>query len=62
MAKKKPPQAETIKAITEVRARNNVLWMGLLQLAMEAAPKRAKILVTEITKNDKSISKLIGNL
>jgi hypothetical protein len=62
MAKAKPTQEEIIELITRVRARNNGLWMGLLTLALETSPKRAKTIVQLINKNDKEISKLLGRL
>ena len=51
-----------IEQITLIRARNNGLWMGLLELALAVAPKAAKKILAEINKNDKEISKCLRKL
>ena len=51
-----------IEQITIIRARNNGLWMGLLELALAVAPKAAKKILAEINKNDKEISKCLRKL
>jgi hypothetical protein len=56
------PKDEIIEQITMVRARNNGLWMGLLELALNVAPKEAKSILKEINKNDKEISKCLRKL
>ena len=53
---------KTIEKITVIRARNNGLWMGLLELALAVAPKAAKRILAEINKNDKEISKCLRKL
>jgi hypothetical protein len=45
-----------INEITQVRSRNNFLWMSLLTLAMKAKPKEAKKILQAINENDKEIS------
>jgi hypothetical protein len=51
-----------IRTITKVRARNNVLWMKLLSLAVEASPRKAKTILAAINKNDREISKWFRKL
>jgi hypothetical protein len=51
-----------INEITQVRSRNNFLWMSLLTLAMKAKPKEAKAILAKINKNDKEISKCLRKL
>jgi len=51
-----------IEQIVIIRARNNGLWVGLLELALAVAPKAAKKILKEITKNDKEISRCLRKL
>lgn len=55
-------QVQKIKEITKIRARNNILWMALLELAVESSPKRAKIILEEITANDREVSDWLSRL
>jgi hypothetical protein len=59
MAKK---QQNLIAHITDIRARNNLLWMELLRLALESSPRKAKIILSEININDKAISRSLAKL
>jgi len=55
----------TNKLISEIRDRrnaNNVLWMRLLELAIEHAPVEAKITLRAINGNDRAISDLLAEL
>lgn len=45
--------------ITDVRRRNNKLWMEIVKLAMKKAPEEAKALLKGIVKNDALITKLM---
>jgi hypothetical protein len=60
MAKK--TETKLIKAISDIRTRNNVQWMKLLSLAVEASPMKAKTILAAINENDRKISKLFGQL
>lgn len=51
-----------IDEIEAVRARNNKAWMGLVRLALEVAPERAKAIFAEISKNDEEILELSKRL
>lgn len=51
-----------IEDITEVRAKNNKLWMGLLRIAFELAPEEAGNLLQEIHDNDMKVSKFVLEL
>ena len=62
MPKAKKSTVQTIKKITAIRARNNLLWMKLLKLAVETSPLRAKIILRAITKNDKEVSRWLSSL
>lgn len=54
--------ATMIRQISDIRANNNVLWMRLLELALEHAPIDAKAALRQINTNDRAISELIGRL
>ena len=45
-----------IEKLQEIRARNNVLWVGVIRLAMKYAPGEARLLFRQIEINDKAIS------
>lgn len=51
-----------IESITEVRADNNVLWMGLLKLAFRHAPTEADVILKKIVKNDSVIRDLCAKI
>lgn len=51
-----------IDKITEIRAKNNKCWMAILHLAFKHAPKEAGLLMQQIGKKDKEISKLTKEL
>jgi len=46
---------QAIKKITEIRAKNNLLWMSLLALAVKAKPHKAKAILKKIQNNDKKV-------
>lgn len=45
-----------IAHISRIRAKNNVLWMRLLALAVEARPRKAKAILGKIRKNDREVT------
>lgn len=45
-----------------IRARNNDLWMKLLEIALETAPEETKAVLREINENDRRISDLLTEL
>lgn len=45
-----------IAHISRIRTKNNVLWMQLLALAVEAKPRKAKAILEKIRKNDKEVT------
>lgn len=51
-----------IQRISSIRANNNVLWMRLLELALEHAPVDAKAALRQINQNDREISGLLSEL
>jgi len=53
---------KTIREIREIRNANNVLWMRLLEIAIEHAPVEAKITLRAINTNDRAISDLLAEL
>ena len=53
---------EIIRKITQIRANNNLNWMGLLSIAMHADPKKARELLRLITDNDVKVSSLTRKL
>lgn len=55
-------ELKLIKTVSEIRARNNILWMKLLKLAVEASPLKAKSILAAINENDRKISKHLGHL
>lgn len=54
--------ATTIRQIGDIRANNNVLWMRLLELALEHAPTDAKAALRQINANDLAVSMLLARL
>jgi len=52
----------TIREIRDIRNANNVLWMRILEIAIENAPNEAKITLRAINANDRVISDLLGEL
>lgn len=53
------------RAVTKIgliRARNNDLWMKLLEIALETAPNETKEVLRQINANDREISGLLTEL
>lgn len=55
-------EEKMIAQITDLRANNNVLWMRLLEIALEHAPVDAKAALRQINNNDREISGLLQEL
>ena len=51
-----------IRHVTKIRRRNNILWMGLLDLAMQTQNKKAKELIRQIVANDRKISRWMSRV
>ncbi len=51
-----------ISQITKSRRLNNIYWMQLLKLAIKTSPKKAKLILKNINKQDKKISSLLSKL
>ncbi len=52
----------TISKIGLIRARNNDLWMKLLEIALETAPDATKEVLRSINENDREISSMLTEL
>lgn len=55
-------EREIIGLISSMRANNNVLWMQLVEIALEKAPKATKKVLSAINANDANISDLLKDL
>jgi hypothetical protein len=62
MAKKKHDVDNIIERIGEIRSNNNKLWMAILKLGFDFAPKEARKVMKIIVNNDKEITKWLGKL
>ena len=51
-----------ISQITKSRRLNNIYWMQLLKLAIKTSPKKAKLILKNINKQDTKISSLLSKL
>lgn len=54
--------SDTVTRIALVRARNNELWMRVLEIALENAPDETKAVLRLINTNDRAISGLLTEL
>lgn len=58
-------QRNTDDALGEIgliRANNNWLWMKILAIALESAPKQTRKVLKEIKQNDQEVSKWLDKL
>jgi hypothetical protein len=55
-------QDSIIDKIEEIRRSNNRLWMDILRTALKSAPEATRTILDGINKNDREISKLLGEL
>lgn len=51
---------ELVDRIQFIRAKNNVLWMDIMRVALKYAPERTKETLKAIKDNDLEISRLTG--
>jgi len=51
-----------IDQITNARKQNNINWMNLLKVAIDHAPKKSKLILKNINRQDKKISKLLKRI
>jgi hypothetical protein len=51
-----------IGRITYIRRKNNLLWMRLLEIAVERAPNEAKEVLRTINLNDRMISEHLQDI
>ena len=51
-----------VKQIELARSKNNRNWMDLLRLAIKESPKKAKIILSKINKQDRKITKLLSKV
>lgn len=59
---KKIDHKKIIKSIEIVRKKNNALWMKIMMIAFDFAPKVSANVLKKINNNDKKISKLVSKL
>ena len=62
MADKGRTQTDMLNSITEIRAHNNDLWMGILTIALQCSPEETKELIRGITKNDTRVTLEMRNI
>jgi hypothetical protein len=55
-------EQEIIDLIFSTRVRNNLPWRKLLEIALRHAPDETRIVLREITANDKVVSTLMHEL
>jgi len=53
---------QIINNIRDIRYKNNIHWMSILEIALEHAPAKTKRVLTAINDNDRDISYLISEL
>lgn len=53
---------QIIKQIGDIRSKNNILWMHILEIALENAPTETQRVLTAINDNDRVISVLVADL
>ena len=51
-----------IEKVTLIRARNNGLWMGILEIALKANPSATRAVIKEINQNDRKVTEWLGKL
>lgn len=53
---------QIIKKISDIRVKNNMKWMKLLEIAFKYCPDQSGEIMGEITHNDMNVSKLSKQL
>ena len=56
MARNGRTDGDLLESITDIRVRNNDLWMSIMAIALEANPKATKYLIRKIARNDSEIT------
>jgi hypothetical protein len=56
MARNGRTNKDMLESITEIRVRNNDLWMRIMAIALEADPDSTKALIREIAINDSEVT------
>jgi predicted transcriptional regulator len=51
-----------VSEIEKIRAKNNILWMNILRIALGAEPILTKSILHNINLNDRRISDALGRL
>ena len=59
---KKIDHKKIIKSIEIIRKKNNTLWMRIMTIAFDFAPKESSNVLKKINNNDKKISQLVSKL
>lgn len=62
MADTGPTPFDLLDSVTEVRVKNNNVWMGVLRIALEHAPGETIPLIRTIIQNDRVISDLMVSM
>lgn len=53
-----PEDQNRLDTIKHIRATNNDYWMALLEIALEMAPERTRVVLSAIQSNDQVITDL----
>lgn len=53
---------DIVDRIEQVRTRNNIEWMTILRIALDAAPEQTKAVLKRIEENDRDIHGLLREL
>ncbi len=46
--------------VSRIRARNNRVWMQLVELAVAVKPRKAKKIIRQITANDREVTRWLS--
>jgi hypothetical protein len=55
-------ETDLIKEVATIRARNNGLWMGILEIALKSNPVATRDVLKQINQNDARITKCLSEL
>lgn len=53
---------DPIEEVTRIRSVNNELWMEILRIAYQHHPIRVREIIKDVRKNDKEVTKWLGEL
>lgn len=48
---------QALDTVSDIRRKNNDLWMAILGIAIESQPERTRDLIKQISNNDKEVTK-----